>query len=227
MADIGKVLEGLAVLLWPIIVIILIFAFKPAIAAIVDSAKSRKFTLKIGGQELTMEEANQQQQIAIDDLRKNLSELKSAVESSKQYEQAVKEQGSVESLIKDTAILWVDDNPKNNIFLIQQLRNMGFKVELSLSTEDGLAKFHDGNYALIISDIGRKERGGYNYSAGFDLLKGIREQNSNFPFVIFSTFRAIQQYGTRIQALGVTAMTNSPTELLGIIRSEISKLRAK
>ncbi len=50
-------LEGTASLLWPLIVIALVLILRPAIVAIMESARSRKFSLKLGGQELTMEQA--------------------------------------------------------------------------------------------------------------------------------------------------------------------------
>jgi hypothetical protein len=57
MDEVKSLFEGIAVVLWPLIIIGVIFVFRPAVAAIIASAKSRKFTLKVGGQELTMEQA--------------------------------------------------------------------------------------------------------------------------------------------------------------------------
>jgi hypothetical protein len=57
MADIKELLEAVAALLWPFITIVILYLFRPAIAAIIESAKSRKFSIKIFGQELTMEQA--------------------------------------------------------------------------------------------------------------------------------------------------------------------------
>lgn len=57
MAEVKGLLDGVAALLWPLIAIVILYLFRPAIVAIVESAKSRKFTVKIFGQELTMEQA--------------------------------------------------------------------------------------------------------------------------------------------------------------------------
>ncbi len=57
MSEIKLLLDGLAALLWPLIAIFILYLFRPAIAAIIESAKSRKFSVKIFGQELTMEQA--------------------------------------------------------------------------------------------------------------------------------------------------------------------------
>ncbi len=57
MAEVTKLLEGVAALLWPFIAIVILYLFRPAVEAIIESAKSRKFSVKIFGQELTMEQA--------------------------------------------------------------------------------------------------------------------------------------------------------------------------
>lgn len=57
MTELKDLLDGVAALLWPLIVIAILYLFRPAVVAIIESAKSRKFTLKVGGQELTMEQA--------------------------------------------------------------------------------------------------------------------------------------------------------------------------
>jgi hypothetical protein len=57
MSEFKDLLDGVAALLWPLIVIAILYLFRPAVAAIIESAKSHKLTLKMGGQELTMEQA--------------------------------------------------------------------------------------------------------------------------------------------------------------------------
>ena len=57
MTEVKDLLIAVAALLWPLIVIVVVCLFRPAIVAIIESAKWRKFTLKVGGQELTMEQA--------------------------------------------------------------------------------------------------------------------------------------------------------------------------
>jgi len=57
MTELKNLLEGVAALLWPLIVIAILYRFGPALVAVIESAKSRKVTLKVGGQELTMEQA--------------------------------------------------------------------------------------------------------------------------------------------------------------------------
>jgi hypothetical protein len=49
MSEFRDLLDGVAALLWPLIVIAILYLFRPAVVAIIESAKSRKFTLKMGG----------------------------------------------------------------------------------------------------------------------------------------------------------------------------------
>jgi hypothetical protein len=67
MADFAKLLEGVASVLWPVLIGVLIWRLWPSVH-VVSSAEKRKFTLKLGGQELTMEEVSQQQQKLIEGL---------------------------------------------------------------------------------------------------------------------------------------------------------------
>jgi len=217
----AEILQGAAALLWPIIAIILIIIlvafFRPAIAAIIESAKSRKFTLKIGGQELTMEEANEQQRAMITDLQTQVLELKGGTKSA----QTLTEPFETKRLVQRIAILWVDDNPKNNSYFVQQLSDMGFAVDLALSTSDGLKRFNKGQYKLVISDMGRAEEGSYKSTAGLHLLKEIRAINSDVPFIIFSTSTVVREYRSKAIAAGATSITSSPTELFGILLREL------
>jgi hypothetical protein len=45
MTDIAKLLEAIGAVAWPAIVILLIILFRPAVAGLIESAKSRKLTI--------------------------------------------------------------------------------------------------------------------------------------------------------------------------------------
>lgn len=226
MADFGKILEGIATLLWPIITIILIVVlivlFRPAIAAIIESAKSRKFTLRIGGQELTMDEVSKQQRNVITDVQTQVSELRHKIEGDAQVTTTLSE-SSGRRLGRNMAILWVDDNPKNNSYYIQQFSDMNVKVDLALSTSEGLRRFNEGQYTLVISDMGRQEKDSFNLTAGLDLLKEIRSSNPDIPFIIFTTSSTVRKHASQAKELGVNLITSSGTAIMGILLSEFVK----
>jgi len=225
MTDSAKVLEGIAALLWPCIVILLVFLFKPAVAALIESAKSRKFTLKIGGQELTMEEANAQQRTLIADLQSQVLEIQKKIGVGAQPVVAPPE-SPPRRATQRAPILCVDDQPKNNSYFVQQLSDKGFTIDLALSTSEGLKQFDRGQYGLVISDMGRTEEDSYKPTAGLDLLKKIRAQSPDIPFIIFCSSRGAREHASEAKALGVTSITSSPTELMGVLQRELEKTTA-
>ena len=227
MVDLSKFLEGVAALLWPLVVILVIFAFRPAVAALLESAKSRKFTIKVGGQELTMEEANKQQSAFITDLQGQVAELRKRVEAAlpnvrtpARLEAVPPRPPSAPLHTRRESVLWVDDNPKNNSYLVQHLRDLGANVDLALSTSEGLARFDEKPYTKVISDMGRAEGASYNEDAGIDLLKAIRGKDKDVPVIIYCSLRGVHQYREEAQADGATAITSSPTELLAVLAIE-------
>ncbi len=215
----AALLKSMADLLWPIIFLFVLFLFRPAFLALVESARSRKFTLKIAGQELTMEEVSEQQRSLLTDLQSQVVELRKKLEGGGLQPAA----GSVPARLTGRgkrAILWVDDNPKNNSYFIQQLEDFGIRVDLALSTSDGLRRFDRDRYDTVISDMGRSEDGSYNPKAGVAVTKAVHEKSPDVPIVIFCSSRRAKEYGPEAIAAGATAVTSSPTELFGVLRLE-------
>ena len=69
MEDLSTVLEGIASLLWPLIVLFVIIKFHGPVKEIIESAKKRKFTVKVGEYEISMEEVSEQFRAMLKDLQ--------------------------------------------------------------------------------------------------------------------------------------------------------------
>lgn len=215
MEDATKLIESFSALLWPLIVIGFIIIFRPAIIGLIESAKSRKFTLKVGGQELTMEEASERQRTLITDLQSQVVELqKSTGQPSRQS--IVADDPFISELVHPT-ILWVDDYPKNNSYFVELLAERGISTDLALSTEEGLAKFKSGQYISVISDMGRREDGKEKPEAGLDLLTQVRDVDSQMPFFIFCSGDGVRRAGAKAKQLGVSGITSSNVGLLRLL----------
>lgn len=223
MSDIAKLLEAIGVLAWPAIIILLILMFRPAIAGLIESAKSRKFTLKLGGQELTMEEASEQQRKLIADLQAQVLEIKKSIEGIAPAAPETPEKAAPQMPPAVTSVLWVDDQPKNNSYFVQQLVDRGVNVELAMSTAEGLRMFDKKTYGVVISDMGRTEDGTYKPTAGLELLKVIRERNKTTPFIIYSSSRGEREHRKAAIKLGATTLTTSPTEMFGLLQAAIGE----
>ena len=228
MDAVANILNAISTLLWPLLVFFIVVKFSPAVREIIESARSRKFTLKIGGQELTMEEASQQQQNLIADLQTQVGELQQTVakilESQPHLKAGGKEEHLLESIPQAHKILWVDDNPKNNSYFLQILSEAGIGVDLALSTEEGLRKLQKGKYRVIISDMGRQENGKYNPIAGLDLLKQVRASDKKIPFVLYCSRQKADEFQGEAKQLGATAVLSSPTALMRMLRNLFPEL---
>src|SRR5256885_10004123 len=118
----ARAVEALSTLLWPLIVIGGIFIFRPALTRLIDSARSRKFIVKIAGQELTMEDVNEQQRSLITDLQGQFVELRKRVDEIVGPSKPTLDEPGASPSPSPASILWVDDNPKNNSYVIDTLQ---------------------------------------------------------------------------------------------------------
>jgi CheY-like chemotaxis protein len=216
MASVAALLSAIASVLWPVIAIAVFIIFRPTLMEVLGSAKSRKFTLKIGGQELSMDEANEQQRSLILDLQSKVVQIESRIEATIPKNVATAEiRSEARSLSK---VLWVDDQPKNNSYFVDSLNRLNIQVDLAETTADGLIKFSAGRYDAMISDMGRREGGRYNDRAGFELLKVVREQDATIPFIIFCSTRGARENRDEAMRLGASGITSSPTELYSLLK---------
>jgi len=220
-------LRALAALAWPTIVIVILFLFRTNLKEVIESAKSRRFTVKVAGNELTMEEINEQQLNLISDLQKQVVDLQ-------QHLQGLSTGGRVPDMTETTSmiderlqevsrILWVDDNPKNNAYLIQSFQEQGIDVITALTTEEALRKFSRGSrgFDSVITDMGRNESGRFNPFAGIELTRRIRPADPKIPIILFTSPRTVREKREEALAAGVTEVTSSATGLLKMVQVDL------
>ncbi|SDR94733.1 Response regulator receiver domain-containing protein [Halopseudomonas sabulinigri] len=209
MEDLGKFIESLSSILWPAIFIWVLYYFREAFKTVLESAKGRKFTLKIAGNELTMEEVTEQQRTILADLQDKVAKLEELYESSTPTAFSLGE-------VKRQAfgkILWVDDKPKNNSFLVSHLSDFGLEVHIAKSTAEAKELLGQNQYYKIISDMGRPE----SDTAGIDLLKYVRASNVETPYFIFCGGWAARNMKNEFVAAGGNGITSSGTTLLKML----------
>ncbi|WP_081841828.1 response regulator [Lachnoclostridium phytofermentans] len=110
-------------------------------------------------------------------------------------------------------ILWVDDCPENNIYLRHIFENYGLKFDLALSTDKALNQIENNDYALIISDMGRKE----GPREGYVLLKQIRDNGNNVPYVIFSSDGSRSEHRFEAEKHGAQGSTDDSSEAVDLV----------
>lgn len=214
----SKIIEAISSLMWPVIVLVVILRFAPTVRSIIESARWRKFTLKVGGQELTMEEINEQQRTLIADLQTQVASLQ-----TQEVQPAARAKSEMSPVSPSRrSVLWVDDNPKNNSFLVQTLQEKGVEVDLALSSAEGLQQYRKGRYSVLLSDMGREEEGHYRPSAGIELLRKIRERDKDVPFIIYCSATKAREYREEAIRNGAYEITSSPTVVFAAIRRWIA-----
>ena len=177
-------------------------------------------TIVVGGSTLTLTEVSEQSRALLADLQDQILNIQKAVPAAappKSPEDVVRR--SAASNV--SSIMWVDDNPKNNSFLVERLTKRGIQVAQVLSTSEALSLMKTRSFDRVISDMGRLESAGYNSSAGLDLLRAMRDGGNETPIAFFCSRRAVSLYGLEAMALGAKTATSSATELLQAIEVEL------
>jgi len=214
MEALGNLLDGLAALAWPALVFFILWRYADPIRSVIESAKRRKFTIKVGDNELTMEEVTEQQRRIISDLQKQIALL--PAEKGLPADAVGAELGPQESS-EMPSILWVDDNPRNNAYEISQLQDMGVTVTTALTTVEALEIFRENKFDRVVSDMARKEDGSTRGKAGIELARKIRVVDSKVPIIIYCGARGARALRQEALDAGANEITSSPTTLLRLL----------
>lgn len=210
-AQADKMISAIADVLWPVSFLLLVGIFYRPLKQILLSAKARKFSLKIAGNELSMEEVTEQQRQLLTDLQAKVAHLEAKLEVLDQNQACPELEDN-----KLRQILWVDDQPHNNAFLVSLLRDLDIQVHQAKSSQEALLLLQGTQYDRIISDVARPE----GDHAGLDLLAQVRQRDANVPFILYTGLWAASNLQDVAISQGATAITASGTSLLRLIRQK-------
>jgi DNA anti-recombination protein RmuC len=121
------------------------------------------------------------------------------------------------SVLQGAQILWVDDNPSNNIYERRLLRSLGVFIDLARSTDEALEMLQDTYYDVVISDMGRQGVKG----EALRLLSEMKKRGINRS-IIFYTWGVDYSQGTPAYAF---AITERPDYLLNYIIDVLERER--
>jgi CheY-like chemotaxis protein len=173
--------------------------------------------LKVGGQELGMEELSSQQNAMIADLQKQVGALNRIIGDSALNTQAP--EPTAEETALAHAVLWVDDHPENNALIIEQLQRNAVRIDLVKSTSEALTYLGQRRYGAILSDMGRTEKGVDVPDAGLRLLRAVRRSGQNIPVLFYTSSFAAQEYAHEATDEAATVITSSTTVLYGSLQA--------
>lgn len=211
MQDFAALVSALASLAWPAVCVFLLLWLRGPVGELIASAKQRKFKIVIAGNELSMEEAAEQQSQVVLDLQAKLAALEKRL--GPPPEAAAAPMAARAAAAQGRRVLWVDDVPRNNSYLIAALQERGVEVDTALSTDEGLARFAAQRYDVVVTDMGRPE----GRTAGIDLVRRLRAQGAQVPLYIYCSVASAQRWRDEALQAGASGITASGTSLLGVL----------
>ncbi|GHD02890.1 response regulator [Pseudorhodoferax aquiterrae] len=212
MQDFAALVSALASLAWPAVAVFLLVWLRGPVGELIASAKQRKFKIVLAGNELSMEEAAQQQSQVVLDLQAKLAELEKRLGPPPEAAAAPMAARAV-PVARGQRVLWVDDIPRNNSYLIAALQDRGVEVDTALSTDEGLARFAAQRYDVVVTDMGRPE----GRTAGIDLVRRLRALGTQVPLYIYCSVDSAKRWRDEALQAGATDITASGTSLLGVL----------
>jgi CheY-like chemotaxis protein len=115
-------------------------------------------------------------------------------------------------------ILWVDDNPGNNVWERRALESYGVEFAIARDTAQALQVIADtGPFTAIISDMGRTG----DRQAGLTLLKRVRDARMDTPYFIYTTRRAASGLWPVARLSKAQGITGDPDALVEMVMAAI------
>ncbi len=221
--------KAIAAMLWPLVAIVIFVSARTRIYAFLQRDD---LSIKVGGMELTVANATQNLGKDVGDLQQKVSELEAIVQriggqNAKPQDGALDDRALMEApKIADEAvrpkrsvsILWVDDYPENNAFLIERFRNDGIEIEIAKTTREAIDQFEFRRPDLIITDLGRREDGKSYPFAGLDLIKKIHPLDPSIPIAVYAGERGVQNRQKLLEA-GAKLVSQSGVELQSFVNT--------
>jgi CheY-like chemotaxis protein len=227
----ARIIEAVGSLLWPLLVAVLLIRILPHVPGVVAdlrrALRTRAFTVKVAGAELTMEEATEQLRRQVADLQTHmaiqLAERDDAAPVPPPAPPSAAGAGEAEAAGPPApgrpTLLWVDDHPDDHALELAKLRDDGIEVLLARSTAEALdvLSLRRGVQA-VVTDLARSEDGEFRAHAGLALLRQLKEAEHDQPVLVYT--EAARAELDRRDALdaGAALVTASPVELLAALQ---------
>jgi CheY-like chemotaxis protein len=124
------------------------------------------------------------------------------------------------SPVQDTStrlarVLWVDDNPDNNLYETVALEQLGRFVTKTTSTSAALRYLAELPFSLVITDVGR----GSDPRAADDLIRRVRANDKALPIVVYTMGADAQR--DRLRKLGADEVVDLPDDLIRQVNAHL------
>lgn len=110
-------------------------------------------------------------------------------------------------------ILWVDDNPDDNLYETIALERLGLFVTKATSSEGAEIYLQQLPIALIVTDLTR----GLDRNAGKNLIVGVRSKHPDVPVIVYTTGADAKR--DDLLLAGAAAVLDAPADLVAAVLS--------
>ena len=220
----ARIIQAIGSLLWPLLVAVLLIRVLPHVPSLVAdlrrAMRARAFTVRIGGAELTVEEASEQLRRQVTDLQTHMAVQLAA--RGEPADAAPAGAGTAPGQGRPT-ILWVDDRPDDRTLELAKLRDDGVEVLLARSTAEAMdvLSLRRGVQA-VVTDLVRSEDGEFRSHAGLALLRQLKEAEQDQPVLVYTEGRRVELDRQDALDAGATVVTSSPVDLFAALRRVLS-----
>jgi CheY-like chemotaxis protein len=222
----ASIIEAIGSLLWPLLVAVVLIRVLPHVPGVVAdlrrALRTRAFRVKVGGAELTVEEATEQLRRQVTDLQDHMAAQLAA--QAAQGQPPPPAAAGVDFGAAPAAeqarptVLWVDDDPDGNTLELAKLREDGIEVLLARSTAEALDVLSlRRGVGAIVTDLGRSEDGEFRSHAGLALLRQLGEGEHDQPVLVYTSGRRVELDRQDALDAGAAVVTSSPTELFAAL----------
>lgn len=119
--------------------------------------------------------------------------------------------------IRPARVLWVDDQPDNNVLEVTTLLHMGLSVVQATSTDKALLYEQRVHVDLVITDLTRGEDG----EAGEKLIRQLRDRGFLRPIFVYAF--DIESRRDRVAAAGAAVVTTAPGVLFDAVLQHVAE----
>jgi CheY-like chemotaxis protein len=217
-ASTADTLTAVSHFLWPVVAVAVIWRLLPAIKDVIES---RGFSVKVGSTEITVQAASDQLHDQVADLQRKVTQLADSAPATATERGAaipgVEDASAPKKLI--ARLLWVDDKPENNAYLMTTIRGLDVDVVTARSTQEGVGVFCQAQppFDAVVTDAVRVEDGTVRSDAGVELISQLRTLDPDVPVFVYASPAAVRAVREQARAAGAGAVTASPTELLSAL----------
>ena len=201
---------------WPLAVIAILVIFRVPLSAFIDRATTGKLSVDKSG-------------LSVELIASSAANLGAAVASQPSSSTAGNQQGDLSRVasaatraagksiaLGKASVLWVDDNPNNNIYERRALSALGIEFDLATNTEEAMKLLREKGYNLVVTDFTRRD----DPHAAYTLLADMNSLPSRPPVIIYSSSSS-PEFQREAKSRGAYGETNKPVELYDLVVSAI------